>query len=355
MIFDIFKTINNFFEIDSELFTIYTDQMTKAPLEKIYKPFEEKYGEKLRTSVKFEGLLPKNQELIDGLVKFYKSMDISEITNFLSEYIRALRDNFELIFYMSPLFEKNLYETINPELQLFLRKYTEEFEKICEWYCEKHYTQLSLNQDLTSIPLIYEEIKKIEENWQEESFLDLMKFQSRIFSKIEKVDEQNFKLHFSSFVLKTADIIEDKVKPLFLILLSMKDIEEGRDFDVRKNQGLTLGTILFKLDKEKNFKNLWRLVIYRNARFHSGVSYIYDKDFHKRTLIFKDKHEIVKREIHQFILDLEKIYRMINTLNTLITTYCINIKAQCDNPLSLFLNKLEKEGLDTDNKNETLM
>lgn len=342
MINQIFKILDNFFQFNSKLLTHFPNEEMNNALAQFQKPISEKFEDKFKISKPPIGINPTMKELEENISQSLNSLDPKEILEFFKLSMQNLEDNYELVFYTSPMYEKNIYERINPAFQDFVKNFYQEFLTLCNWYIKRIQTHLTIDKDISSIRIIGEEVQKLEEHWNETTFLDLVNMQDKIFSKIEQINHDEFKLYFSNWILNIADIIESRIKPILLSLLFMKKTSDGVKNNTILNSQLSLGQILSQIDPNKKFNNLWRLVIYRNARFHDGIDYHFDEQLKKRILTFHDKKSVAKIDIHTLILDFEKIYRTVNTIDLVIKIYCIKVKTHSDNPISEFNKKFRE-------------
>ncbi len=337
MIEKILKVIDGFLEFDSKDFTIFPNQEMDDSLKKFIINYNEDYIEKLKNIIGHTKINTWG-EFSEIMKEFIESMEPSELEKFVLENLKSYRDNWELVFYLSPIFEKKLYEKINPIFKDFSKKYYDGTIKLCDWYYQKTCELLPINFQLKSITIINDEIRRLNENWKDITFVEMIDFQNNIYKKIETVEENQYKLYFQNWILNLADLIESRIKLIMLSLKYLKNLENEGVFDLLKKKDLSIGQILYELDPDKKYKNIRHLKIYRNSRFHSGVKIIYEKELNKKCFIFKDRNDEIKIDLNDFIIEFEKVYRMINTLDFLIIIYGFKTRTKSENPFDFYYN-----------------
>lgn len=65
------------------------------------------------------------------------------------------------------------------------------------------------------------------------------------------------------------------------------------------------------------------------------------KELNKKYFIFKDRNDEIKIDLNDFMIEFEKVYRMINTLDFLIIIYGIKTRTKSENPFDLYYNTIK--------------
>lgn len=351
MIEKILKVINEFLEFGSKYLTLYPNQDMDDSLKKFIRNYNEDYIEKLK-SITEHTKINTLGDFSEVMKEFIESMKPSELGKLVLENLKSYRDNWELIFFLSPFFEKKLYEGINPIFKDFSKKYYDGIIKLCDWYYQKTHDLLPINFQLKSITIINEEIRKLDENWKDTTFIEMTDYQNKIYKKIEMAEENQYKLYFQNWILNLADLIESRIKLIMLSLIYLKTLENEGVVDLFKKNNLTVGQILHELDPDKKYKNIRHLKIYRNSKFHSGVKIIFEKELNKKYFIFKDRNNEIKIDLNNFMIEFEKVYRMINTLDFLIIIYGIKTRTKSENPFDFYYNTIKNRLENNEFKNE---
>lgn len=316
---EIVNILEDFFQKGPQGLSSTDDQSRNSHLEDLFQSMGEKVSQPFKNFIK--GLEVTNLEELPvkdfekGISNILEELEISEILQFIQNVRQTTKENLESIFYLTDMFEKNLYEKINPILTDLSRSYPEQFMAAVKWLHSAQGSVSNYTNEAESIMLIHDELMAFQNVIDKAKLSDLSRFPDKIVAKVEKLDSDQYKLFFKDWALKFSSLIETKFKNIFIFLNYFWKLEEKEKVSLAKLKNKMIGAVFSDFKMKQNFKNIDRFRVYRNKTFHAGVQFKYDENWKDRYLIF-DKNLSVT--ITEFLLDFTKLFRFLNTFIVMV-------------------------------------
>ena len=118
------------------------------------------------------------------------------------------------------------------------------------------------------------------------------------FEKLKKSNEGQFRMYFNDWTLKQSQVIEYTIKAIFKLFLRVdlaaKGINENDISEAFKVKN-TLGKLIQYFDPNNQKQNLARLRNYRNAVFHSGAEFNYNRKKNLKKRFFGSGADCLKK------------------------------------------------------------
>ena len=235
--------------------------------------------------------------------------------------LKYLAEHEDYLVKKNNFFDNLLYFKLEPRLNEFFDQLPDCY-KIMEIYTSYLKDSPPIESIFSSLSFIIEEKKTIQKMFFESPVSEVINYNKWVFfDKIKESKNGEFEIYFNDWALKTSQVIETYIKAIFTLLVMLKMLISDtsvEDIKVNIQKYDTLGKILFHLDPHKNFGNISRLKIYRNATFHNSVKIIHEGP-NNRKIIFRDKSGQIAENLDQFITNFIKILLFIASINYLLS------------------------------------
>jgi len=318
-IIKIINILEEFFQKGPQGLSISDDQSKNLHLEKLFQSMGEKISQPFKNYIKeLELANPEElpiKEFAKGISDIFKGLEISEILKYVKKVKENTNENLESVFYLTDMFEKNVYEKVNPILREISISYPDQFMNAAKWLLSTQENVSNYTNETESIMLIHDELMAFESIIDKAKFSDLITFPDKIISKVEKLDSDQYKLYFRDWALKFSSLIESKFKNIFIFLNYFWKLEEKEKVSLDRLKNKMIGDVFRDFKMKQNFKNIDRFRVYRNKAFHAGIQFKYDENWKNRYLIFDKKLSVT---ITEFLLDFTKLFRFLNTFIVII-------------------------------------
>ena len=341
-IFEILKFLDEFFQKGPQGLTNYDESFINPYLKRINQSMNEKTSQYFIKEIK--KIDPSKELSLEELSKKFSetfgNLGSSEILDFFYNFIETTKENLESVFYLTPMFEKNIYEKLNPLLKNLSNSYPDDFKTAAMWILSTQGDSSEYGQEAASIMIIHDELMNLEKDIENVKFSDISAFPEKIFTKIQKLDSNKFKLYFKDWVLKFSLLVESKFKYIFIFLNYLWKIEEKQEVSLDRIKGKMLGPLFKDFNMQQNYPNIDRFRAYRNRMFHAGVEFTYDEKLENRSIKLGKKGNLT---ITEFLLDYGKLFRFYTTFYVMINILAINIEIDGKSAFDRYLDDLKKK------------
>jgi len=337
--------LNEFFRKGPEGISIQNDSLINPHLDQFNQSMDEKTSHNFKDYIQQIELngIPSIVEFAQRIIEKFGLSSTSEIMDYTHNFIEIVKENLESIFYLTPMFEKNIYENINPLLRDLANSYPNQFKNAAVWLLstQKKISDFSLGAE--SIMLIHDEIVEVKKNIENINFNDVNSLPDKVISKIKKLDAKDYEQYFGDWALKFSVLIESKFKNIFIFLNFLWKVEQGKEISLNRLKNKMIGSIFTDFNMQQNYRNIDRFRIYRNKSFHVGVKFIYDEKLENCRIVLGKKPKI---KVSEFALDFGKVYLFINTFYVLVKIIGITIEVNGKSDFDRYLEKIKKRRLD---------
>lgn len=344
-VLQILNYLNEFFQKGPEGISIQNDSSINPHLEQINRFMDEKTSQNFKDYIQQIELNGNSSigEFAQRIIEKLGLSSTSEIMDYTHNFIETVKENLESIFYLTPMFEKNIYEKINPLLRDLANSYPSQFRNAAAWLLstQKKLSDFSLSAE--SIMLIHDELMEVKKNIETINFSDVSSLPDRIVSKIKKLDANEYELYFGDWALKFSLLIESKFKNIFIFLNYLWKVEQGKEVALVKLKNKMIGEIFKVFNMHQNYTNIDRFRIYRNKSFHARVNLIYDEKLENCRIILGKKHKL---KVSEFALDFGKAFLFINTFYVLVKIIGITIEVNGKSDFDRYLEEFKKRRQD---------
>jgi hypothetical protein len=316
----VFGSINEFFA-PNYVDTTPVPKQESAP---------EELSEKVKNVLLESGMLEvvknyKKSPLINAIPPLFKLFGgLVNEEEFLQHNLRNLQflaENEDYLVKKKPFLDFNLYSSIYPTFKSLLEKFPE-YLGIYSNYLEYIEDKINANEIISSLNFINEERDKVGDYFINKPMSELLELRDwMFFEKLKKSNEGQFRMYFNDWTLKQSQIIEYTIKAIFKLFLQLDLAVNGaNESDTAKGIKVmnTIGKMIQYFDPKNQKQNLTRLRIYRNAVFHPGTEFIYNRKENLKKLIFEDDYGKFEVTVEEFINDFKKLMIFISTINYIV-------------------------------------
>ena len=306
---ELLDILDNFFQKGPQGLSTYDDESINRHFEKLSQSKDEKLNQPFINHIK-QLELTKLEDLT------LENLDLSKFRNFGRNVIKTNKENLESIFYLSEMFEKNVYEKINPILKTLPKSYPTQFRNVAKWLLSTQGNLTDYTNETESIMVIHDELMTLEKVIKNIKISDVCLAPDKIISKINKLDSNEYRLFFKDWALKFSSLIESRFKSIIVFMNYFWRLEKKQRAPLSKLKKKMLGSLFKDMNIEQNYQNIDRIRVYRNQTFHSKIKFNYDENWEKCSIMLKEDLSVTATE---FILDFAKVFRFLNTFMVNIT------------------------------------
>lgn len=152
---------------------------------------------------------------------------------------------------------------------------------------------------------------------------------------LSSTDEIEYKKYLSDWILKYAQVIEGPLKNALLLLLKLKYISRGTNYDYLDKREISIGYVLNKLNTDKYLAN------YRNAIFHQNVYLTKEHKIEFNKIILYDRREEIILSLDDFTIEFYKVFIFLITFYLVLFNNHLEFFHQPKNILNKILNSVK--------------
>lgn len=316
---DISRIINFFFRKEKifENLEPNLEEITKLfePTYNILKSKYIKWKNNPQLVVKLEKLnnaKPKLEanKLRHGIIKSF--LQDETVIELILEIIEIFFYNIEKIALNIPGIDKVLYKSLNEFINTISVHNSIKSKEMIKSFHKNVFEEIDLFTILGSI-LIFQEKREYEE------FLS-------------GKDEIEYKEYLSDWILKYAQVIEGPLKNALLLLLKLKYISRGRNYNNLDKRNISIGYVLNKLNTDSFLAN------YRNAIFHQNVYLTKEHKIEFNKIILYDRREKIILSLDDYTIEFYKVFIFLITFYLVLFNNYLEIFHQPKNVLNKILD-----------------
>jgi len=302
----ILDILDNFFQKGPQGLSTYDDESLDRHFEKLSQSKDGKLNQPFINHIK-QLQLAKLEDLT------LESLDLSKFLNL--EIIKNNKENLGSIFYITEMFEKNIYEKINPILEDLSKSYATQFKNVARWLLSTQGNLSNYTNEAESIMLVHDELMTFDKDIKNIKISNVITAPDKIVSKIKKLDSRQYNLFFKDWILKFSSLIETKFKSVIIFLNYFWRIEKKKEAPLSTLKHKMLGELYWDMGIIINYQNIDRFRVYRNKASHGKIKFIYNENWEQCHIILKEDLSVT---ISEFILDFAKLFRFLNTFISMV-------------------------------------
>jgi len=237
------------------------------------------------------------------------------VIELILEIIEIFLNNLEEIILNIPSIDKTLYRSLNDFIDAITIHDNIRSKEIIKYFYTNVFNEIDFFTIIGSI-LIFQEKREFEE-------------------VLSSTDEIEYKKYLSDWTLKYAQVIEGPLKNALVLLLKLKYISIGKNYDYLDKREISIGNVLNQLNTDKFLAN------YRNAIFHQNVYLTKEHKIENNKIILFDRKEKIILSLDDYTIEFYKVFIFLITFYLVLFNNYLEFFHQPKNVLNKILGSVK--------------